>query len=93
MSYVILSFTHKNSDLPVREKLAFDNTAKQQAVLESVHANKFIDESMVLSTCNRVEFLLFVRDCQKALDFLLEYLAEFSGLELDYLRTSADIYT
>ncbi|MDE7196100.1 MAG: glutamyl-tRNA reductase, partial [Helicobacter sp.] len=52
MSYVILSFTHKNSDLPVREKLAFDNAAKQQAVLESVHANKFIDEAMVLSTCN-----------------------------------------
>ena len=93
MSYVILSFTHKNSDLPVREKLAFDNAAKQQAVLESVHANKFIDEAMVLSTCNRVEFLLFVRDSSKALEFLLEYLAEFSGLPLENLRTRADIYT
>ncbi len=93
MSYVILSFTHKNSDLPVREKLAFDNAQKQQAVLENVHSNKFIDEVMVLSTCNRVEFLLFVRDCPKALEFLFEYLAEFSGLELENLRTRADVYT
>ncbi|MBS5830775.1 MAG: glutamyl-tRNA reductase, partial [Campylobacter concisus] len=57
MHYLDISFTYKNTDISVREKLAFDSDDKKEQILKLINSNKNIKESMVLNTCNRVEII------------------------------------
>ena len=60
MHYLDISFTYKNTDISVREKLAFDSDEKKEQILKLINSNKNIKESMVLNTCNRVEIIASV---------------------------------
>ncbi|MGP1449899.1 MAG: glutamyl-tRNA reductase [Wolinella sp.] len=91
MHYLIISYSHKNTDIATRERLAFD-AIKSEAFLHSLVTNKFINEGILLSTCNRVEFILSVKDRQKANEFLLEKLVEHSGIAKEELEERADVY-
>jgi len=92
MHYLIISFTHKNTDIKVREKLSFSNEDKKRDFLEKLKDLKSINESIILSTCNRVEMILSVNSCEKSIDYILTELAEFSGIEKNELESRADIY-
>lgn len=92
MHYLIVSYSHKNTDIATRERLAFDNGAKSEGFLRDLIANKFINEGILLSTCNRVEFILSVKDSQKAGEFLMEKLADYSRLAKEELEERADLY-
>lgn len=93
MDYYILSYSHKNTDIALREKLALDtkNQNTKKLLLELVE-NKFIEEAVILSTCNRIEFILSVHNPQKAEEFLFAKLCDYSGVSEDSLRKHADLY-
>lgn len=57
MHYLIVSFSHKNSTIAIREKLAFVDDAARLNGMKILNSNGCISESMVLSTCNRVEIV------------------------------------
>lgn len=92
MYHLNVSFTHKNTDISVREKLAFDTDEKKEQILRLIKANKNIKEAFVLSTCNRVEVLAYVDDTKQAQVHILRCMAISSGVFEDELFERADIY-
>ncbi|MBX7490755.1 glutamyl-tRNA reductase [Helicobacter turcicus] len=93
MDYYILSYSHKNTDIATREKLSLDiKNPKTAEFLKDLVSNKFITEAVILSTCNRIEFILNVQNSPKAEEFLLDKLSVFSGIALENLKEHADSY-
>ena len=54
MGIYLLSLSHKTTPLEVRSLFAYSEETKEQ-VLEGLLASGWIDEAVVLSTCNRME--------------------------------------
>lgn len=92
MHYLIVSFSHKNSTLAIREKLAFVDESAQIRAMKALNGNPCISESMVLSTCNRVEIVCSCSDVQAASDALFALLASHSGLSAHELHERADVF-
>lgn len=92
MHYLIVSFSHKNSTLAIREKLAFVDESARIRAMETLNANPFISESMILSTCNRVEVVCSCSDTQLASTALFELLSSHSGLSSHELHERADVF-
>ncbi|MBD5164832.1 glutamyl-tRNA reductase [Helicobacter sp.] len=93
MDYYLLSYSHKNTDIAMREALSLDtkNPATKEFLLDLVE-NKFISEAVILSTCNRIEFILNVQNTEKAEEFLLDKLSNYSKIPLEKLQEHADSY-
>ncbi|HEC1794785.1 TPA: glutamyl-tRNA reductase [Campylobacter lari] len=92
MHYYCISFTHKNTDIATREKLSFSNEDKKRELLKLIHTNNKILESLVLSTCNRVEIFLFVGDVESINEHILRTLSLLCGVDKENLSTKADFY-
>ena len=92
MHYLDISFTYKNTDISVREKLAFDSDEKKEQILKLLRSNKSINECMVLNTCNRVEIIASVSDLESATTHAFRCMSVFSGVFEDELYERADIY-
>ena len=92
MIYLSISFTHKNTDIQTREKLAFGNDLEKETFIKNILAPDFIEEAVLLSTCNRVEIITNVNDVQSAQNFIIKKLAEYSTLEFEDLINRADIF-
>ncbi len=93
MEYYILSYTHKNTDLSLREKLVFEiRNQHTKDFLFALVENKFIQEAVILSTCNRIEFILSVNNIPKTEEFLLAKLSDYSKITLEELKKTADSY-
>ena len=92
MAYMSVSFTHKNTDITVREKLSFSNDVRKKEILRLLASNSAIEECLVLSTCNRVEIFTAVSDFNEAQKFVLLALSRISGVSYDELAERADIY-
>lgn len=70
MHYFCISFTHKNTDIATREKLAL-NEEKKKLLLDLITKDINIFEGLVLSTCNRVEIMVFASELNSMDDFLI----------------------
>ena len=92
MAYMSVSFTHKNTDITVREKLSFSNDVRKKEILRLLASNSAIEECLVLSTCNRVEIFTVVSDFDEAQKFVLLALSRISGVSFEELQSLADIY-
>lgn len=92
MHYLIVSFSHKNSTLSVREKLAFVDESTQLDAMEQLNASLSISEAMILSTCNRVEIFCSCNDVESATETIFTLLANRSALSRDELHERADIF-
>ena len=55
MSYLSISFSHKNTDIQTREKLAFPNEENKDRFLRQLINDENVKEAILLSTCNRVD--------------------------------------
>ncbi len=92
MHFLVVSFTHKNTTLAIREKLAFSNDTEKEACLGRICAEPAIDEAMVTSTCNRIEVFCSCSDIDAATMTILLYLHKRSGVPADELEAKADIH-
>ncbi|KAB0580231.1 glutamyl-tRNA reductase [Campylobacter volucris] len=92
MMYYCISFTHKNTDISTREKLSFSNEDKKREFLRLIHSNNKILESLVLSTCNRVEIFLFLGDSEGINEYILNALCLLCNVNKDDLSSKADFY-
>lgn len=92
MHYLIVSFSHKNSTLAIREKLAFVDEAAQLSAMKRLSEHPCISESMILSTCNRVEIFCSCGDTQEATEALFKLISEHSGLDGHELFERADVF-
>lgn len=92
MSYLVISFSHKNTDIQTREKLAFPNEENKDRFLKQLHAEAVIKEAILLSTCNRVEIVISTSNVSYASSLIIKRLAQYSQLDYDDLFERADIY-
>ncbi len=92
MHYITLSFTHKNTELQTREKLAFNSDEKLLDFYRYLDAMPVINETILLSTCNRVEIILSVVSILGVGEKVYDYLADFSQLDINILRDSGEMY-
>ena len=92
MEYLGISFTHKNTDITTREKLAFNNDLEKEVFLKNILDNDIISEAILLSTCNRVELILSTSSDKEAGKIALKLFAQHSKLTLDELIGRADVY-
>ncbi len=88
--YMVVSFSHKNVDLALREKLAF-NDGERYGFLEKLCANDMIKEVVLLSTCNRVEIYSSVVDIKLAREFIFTTLEQCKNISTQELKQCADI--
>jgi glutamyl-tRNA reductase len=91
MHYLTVSFSHKNSDIAVREKLAFTDETKEEA-LKNLTQKPVISEAIIVSTCNRVEIVVSTKDSQEALPFVFDMLQKHSELSFEELEGRADVF-
>ena len=92
MHILVVSFTHKNTTLAIREKLAFSNDEQKEEFLAKICSDPSINEAMVTSTCNRIEVLCSCSDIDDATMTILLHLHKRSGIQADELDVRADIH-
>ena len=92
MHYLTLSFTHKNTTQPIREQLAFNTDEEKKTFLQRSLASPFINEAVVISTCNRIEVFASCNNPNGASEQLFMLLSEHSGIGLDELEGRADLF-
>ena len=73
MKILCIGLNHETAPVAVREKLALDNSARSQ-VLRWLLERTGIQEAIILSTCNRVEFYLVVEESSFAGQSVMEEL-------------------
>lgn len=92
MHYLNISFSHKNSDLEVREKLSYPTDDSKRECLAKLNESEAINETILLSTCNRMEVFSSCKDTAEATKHILEELSEKSGISIEELEGRADIF-
>jgi glutamyl-tRNA reductase len=92
MYYQVVSFSHKNCELAMREKLAFANDEEKKTFLDQLTHFEFIHEAFVISTCNRVEVVLATRDNFASFHAVLGLMSQKSDLNFYELKTRAKRY-
>jgi glutamyl-tRNA reductase len=82
MNFVLIGASHKTAPVEVRERLAIPRNRLAEAT-ESLLAAPGVREAMVLSTCNRVEFLAYQEPANAD---LREFMQNFFGVSAPELR-------
>lgn len=91
MHYLLVSLSHKNSDIVLREKFSFDSQT-QLAMLEKLTGFPCINEAVVISTCNRLEIVVNSINTSDSISRIFETLHTFSGVDRNELEGRADIF-
>ena len=92
MEYLVVSFTHKNSDIATREKLAFNNELEKEAFLKQIVSNTIINEAILLSTCNRIELIISTPSSKEAGKIAIDRFSKHSNINSVDLFSRADLY-
>ncbi len=92
MYYQVVSFSHKNCDQMMREKLAFANHEEMKTILDQLTHFDFIHEAFIVSTCNRVEIVLATRDNFASYHAVLGLMSQKSDLNFYELKSAAKRY-
>ena len=82
MNFVLLGVNHKSAPLDVRERLAI-SPARLQEATQSLLGVPCVREGMILSTCNRVEFLTWQEPAQAD---LMEFIQNYFAVDAAALR-------
>ena len=92
MYYQTISFSHKNCDQVMREKLAFSNNEEKKVFLDQLVGFEFVHEAFVVSTCNRVDIVMATRDNFSSYHAVLGLMSQKSELNFYELKTNAQRY-
>jgi glutamyl-tRNA reductase len=90
MHYLIVSLSHKNSDVCLREKFTYTDDQKETC-LQNLLQCDVISEAFILATCNRVELYGCCSDIDGALEHMLYLLTSKSGLSKEFIKETAEI--
>lgn len=75
---VLIGINHTCSSVELRDRLIFPANELFRA-LEAIRQIPDVYETLILSTCNRMEIYAVASDCEKAHDSLLDFVAGFHG--------------
>ncbi len=92
MHYLTISFTHKNSTLEIREKLSYPDADSQRECLCKLNDNDAINETILISTCNRMEVFCSCSDLVEATNHIFNMLTDRAGISIEELEGRADVF-
>ncbi len=92
MHYLTISFTHKNTTLDIRERLSYSEDAHILACLGKITSHSQINETFLVSTCNRMEVVCSCKSVIDATEHILTTISERSGIGIEELEGRADIF-
>jgi len=92
MHYLLISFSHHNTTLEIREKLALNDEASLNKCLTQLTAHNSINESLIVSTCNRLEVLCSVQNVLEATEYIFLVLSAHAEILLQELEGRADVF-
>lgn len=92
MHYINISFSHKNSTLEIREKLTYPDDENVEGCLRVLNESETINETILISTCNRMEIFCSCSDISAATSHIFEKLTARSGIAIEELEGRADIF-
>src|SRR6266567_2970322 len=78
---VVIGISLRTAKLAMRERFLLSPAQKAEA-LSALGRSDAIDEVIVLSNCNRTEFLVWTQDASEAANSVLRYLTRSSNLKL-----------
>ncbi|HKL49057.1 MAG TPA: glutamyl-tRNA reductase [Desulfuromonadales bacterium] len=85
MNIVVVGLSHKSAPVEIRERVAFAPTAMEKP-LHQVAALPEITESVIVSTCNRVEIYATGREADVTIARLKRFLASYHDLPFEGLE-------
>lgn len=91
MRYLVLSFSHKNTSLNLREKLSLSED-KADLLLKFILDSHIIKEAILLSTCNRLELFMMANDAYEAFQLCFSKLSTLSNTNKDELEGRANTF-
>ena len=92
MHYLNISFSHKNSTLEIREKLSYPDDENVAGCLININSSDAINETILISTCNRMEIFCSCSDIARATQHIFNKLTARSGISIEELEGRADIF-
>lgn len=92
MHYLNISFTHKNSTIEIREKLSYPDDKNMHGCLKKLNSSEYINESILISTCNRMEVLCSCSDVVEATKHIFAMLSARAGISTEELEGRADVF-
>jgi glutamyl-tRNA reductase len=78
---VVIGISFRSAKLATRERFLLTSPQKS-AALSALVCSEAIDEVIVLSNCNRTEFLVWTQDASEAANSILRFLTRSSNLKL-----------
>ncbi|MBI5056468.1 MAG: glutamyl-tRNA reductase [Nitrospirae bacterium] len=91
MNILVIGLNHKTAPIEVREKVAFDGPKLGEAI-KLLKGSHVVKESIILSTCNRVEIYAGVSDIDSGVEGIKGFLADFHKVQRDLLDRSLYIH-
>ncbi len=89
---VLFGLNHKTASIDVRECISFTVDETDRALL-MLRDNPAIGESVLFSTCNRIELLMAVDEREAAVTIAKQFIAEFKKIPLSQFENSLYQYT
>jgi len=82
---VLLGMNHTSSKVEIRDRILFV-PSKIEAALTTLREDPYFTESLILSTCNRVEIYAVVEDPADAKDRLFNFISRFHKIDISEYR-------
>jgi len=92
MHYLLVSFSHHNTTLQIREKLALNSDEELKSCLGKIRDHTSVNESMIVSTCNRLEVLCSVQHVLDATEYIFFVLGKHADISAQELEGRADVF-
>jgi glutamyl-tRNA reductase len=91
LDILLLGLNHKTAPIELRECIAF-STDETADALERLQKNPDVSETMLFSTCNRVEILLVTKNKASAVEAVKKFVAEFKQVPVTTFEESFYIH-
>src|SRR5574341_1278487 len=91
MGIIVVGLSHKTAPIEVREKLNFPEATVPDA-LRKIMTYEGVRESLILSTCNRVEIYASVPYTVKGIERIKKFISDYHGLSREVLEQSLYVY-
>ncbi len=85
MSIVVIGLSHRTAPVEVREKLSIPEP-QIEAAMKSLQSCAHISEVAILSTCNRLEIYVVVKETDLGIREVNQFLTDYGQLSIEDLR-------
>ena len=92
MNYLLLSYTHKNTDIQTRQKLSASSEEKLLSYYHDILSLDEVNEALILSTCNRVEIFLAVKEYDEVVSKVRKILSSHTTATVEEIEQKGEVY-